>query len=401
MPIFTYTVKDQEGKTLTGTVEALDLNTVREILREKRYVTISLSEKKEEGFSAFLKRLRGVSAEERVIFARQLATMISSGLPLGVSLETLRAQARSPRMQEVLTGMIGDIQAGSSLSKSMGKYPDAFSRIFITLVEAGEASGKLEELLEELANKMEKDRTFQGKLRGALIYPAIIFLALGAVFVIMIFVVVPTFTELYSGIGATLPLPTRLLIALSNLLRKGWWFLLILAGVGGYASRQFMTSSYGRYKMSEIAFKIPVFGKLGKEAELARFSRTLGLLIGAGIPITQALEIVAGGMGNVLYHDAILAAAKQVEKGIPLSTPLAKDPNFPPLLSQMLTVGEETGKMDEVLNKAASFFESQAEQGVANLSSALEPIIMVVLGVMVGFLVLSIISPIYQLITQF
>lgn len=401
MLVYTYTVKDQEGKTLTGTIEAPDLNSAREILREKRYVVVTIGEKREEGLSAFLKRLRGVSAEEQVIFARQLATMISSGIPLGASLETLRVQARSPRMREVFTGMIGDIQGGSSLSKSMGKYPDAFPRVFIVLVEAGEASGKLEELLEELADKMEKEHAFRSKTRGALIYPAIIFLALGAVFLIMIFFVVPQFVDLYSGVGAALPLPTRVLIAFSDLLRKGWWLLLILASVGGYALRQFMISSYGQHRIAEITFKLPVFGKLSKEAELAEFTRTLGLLIGAGIPITQALEIVAGGMGNVLYRDAILAAAKQVEKGIPLSAPLSKDPNFPPLLSQMLTVGEETGKMDEVLAKMASFFEAQAEQSVANLSSAMEPMIMVVLGVMVGFLVLSIISPIYQLITQF
>jgi len=283
----------------------------------------------------------------------------------------------------------------------MAKHPDVFDKVTVALVEAGEASGKLDLLLTQLADNLEKERDFRSKTRGALIYPAVIGIAMVAVFIIMMIFVVPRLTSLYEDIGADLPLPTKILIAISNLLVNGWWALLAVLGVGGFIAYKYLSTDKGKYRLANFTFKFPIFGKLNKESELARFSRTLGLLIGAGIPITQALEIVANAMSNVLYRDSILAAEKQVEKGVPLSVPIRADPNFDPLISQMIAVGEETGKMDEVLGKVAGFFESQAETSIKNLSTALEPIILVVLGVMVGGLVLSIITPIYNLTTQF
>jgi len=282
----------------------------------------------------------------------------------------------------------------------MKNYPNVFSRAFVALVEAGEASGKVLQMLMELAEKLEREREFRGKTKGAFIYPAIIVLAMGVVFIIMIVFVVPRLTSMYGEMGAELPLPTLILIKISDLLTKRWWFLLLLFGSGVYVFRQFASGEYGRYKLAEFTFKFPIFGKLSKAAQLADFCRTLGLLIGSGVPITQALEITAEAMTNVLYHDAILNAEKQVEKGIPLSTPLKADPNFPPILSQMIFVGEETGKLDEVLTKLAGFFETGAEQSIRNISAAIEPIIMIVLGVMVGLFVISIIGPIYNITTQ-
>lgn len=397
MPAYTYNAKDQGGTTLTGTIEAPDLGSAREILREKRYIVISLTEKKESELATLLKRFRGVSMEQKALFARQLSTMISAGLPFTNALEVLRNQAESPRMKEVLTGMLGDIQGGTTLSKSMKKYPDVFSRVFVALVEAGEASGKVEQILMELAGKLEREQEFRGKTRGAFIYPAIIILAMGVVFIIMIVFVVPRLTMIYKDMGAELPLPTLILVKISNLLIKGWWFLLLLLGAGIYGFRQFASGEYGRYKLAESTFKFPIFGKLSKAAQLADFCRTLGLLLGSGVPITQALEITAEAMTNVLYRDAILDAEKQVEKGIPLSAPLKADPNFPPILPQMIAVGEETGKLDEVLTQLAGFFELEATQSVKNISSAIEPVIMIVLGALVGLFVISIISPIYNI----
>jgi len=252
-----------------------------------------------------------------------------------------------------------------------------------------------------LADHLEKEQDFRSKTRGALIYPAVIGVAMLGVFIIMMIFVVPRLTALYEDIGAELPLPTRILIGISNLLVHGWWALLVALGIIGFAAYKYLNTDKGRYRIASFTFKFPIFGKLSKESELARFARTLGLLVGAGIPITQALEIVAAAMGNILYRDAILAAEKQVERGVPLSVPIRADPNFDPLVAQMIAVGEETGKLDEVLEKVAGFFEAQAGQSVKNLSTALEPIILIVLGVMVGGLVLSIITPIYNLTTQF
>ncbi|MEX0587541.1 MAG: type II secretion system F family protein [Patescibacteria group bacterium] len=402
MPIFNYIIKDLAGKTLTGTVEAPNPTLAGDILRERKYVVISLAEKKEGGIvQQLLQRFQGVKLGEKTIFARQLATMVSSGLPLTNALEILRVQSSSERMSGALGGMLADVQGGTSLAKAMAKHPDIFDKVTVSLVEAGEASGKLDVLLTQLADNMEKEADFRSKTRGALIYPAVIGVAMTGVFIIMMIFVVPRLTALYEDIGAELPLPTRILIAISNLLVNGWWILLVVLGIGGYLGYKYLQTEKGKYRIANFTFKFPIFGKLNKESELARFSRTLGLLIGAGIPITQALEIVAAAMGNILYRDAILAAEKQVEKGVPLSVPIRADPNFDPLVAQMIAVGEETGKLDEVLEKVAGFFEAQAESSIKNLSTALEPIILVILGVMVGGLVLAIITPIYNLTTQF
>ena len=402
MPIYNYIVKDSTGKTISGTVEAPNTTLAGDILRERSYVVVSLVEKTTGGFfQQLLERFRGVTLGEKTIFARQMATMVSAGLPLTNAMEILRIQAGSERMKEVLGGMLADVQGGNSLAKSMAKHPDVFDKVTVALVEAGEASGKLDLLLTQLADNLEKERDFRSKTRGALIYPAVIGVAMVGVFIIMMIFVVPRLTALYEDIGADLPLPTKILIAISNLLVHGWWALLVVLGVGGFIAYKYLSTDKGKYRLANFTFKFPIFGKLNKESELARFSRTLGLLVGAGIPITQALEIVANAMSNVLYRDSILAAEKQVEKGVPLSVPIRADPNFDPLISQMIAVGEETGKMDEVLGKVAGFFEAQAETSIKNLSTALEPIILVVLGVMVGGLVLSIITPIYNLTTQF
>ena len=402
MPIYNYVVKDPEGKTVTGTVEASDPSSAGDILRERKYTVISVVEKGDAGFlQKIQEQFRRISIGEKTVFARQLATMVSSGLPLTDALELLKAQAESEKMDNVLGEMVSDVQGGMSLAKSMAKHPEVFNKVTVALIEAGEASGKLDILLEQLANNMEKERDFQSKTRGALIYPAVIASAMIMVFIIMMVFVVPRLTELYTDIGLELPLPTRVLIGISNLLVQGWWVVVLLLGVVGYGLLRYVQTEKGQYRLSELAFKLPIFGKLNRESEHARFARTLGLLIGAGIPITQALEITAQAMGNIMYRDSILAAEKQVEKGIPLSVPIKQDPNFEPLLAQMIAVGEETGAMDKVLDKVAVFFESQAEQMVKNLSTALEPIILIALGIMVALLVLAIITPIYNLTTQF
>jgi len=402
MPIYEYIVKDPSGKTITGTVEAPNPASAGDILREKKYVVVSLAEKKGASpIETLLAQFRGVTIGEKTVFARQLSTMVSSGLPITNSLEILKVQAESEKMKYVLGEMLGDVQGGTSLSKSMVKHPEVFDKVTVALVEAGEASGKLDILLTQLAENMEKERDFQSKTRGALIYPAVIAVAMVAVFVLMMIFVVPRLTDLYADIGAELPLPTQILIGISNLLVKGWWALLLILIAGGYGLFRWLQTEKGKYRIAQFTFKFPIFGKLNKESEHARFARTLGLLVGAGIPITQGLEITAAAMNNILYRDSILAAEKQVERGVPLSVPIRQDPNFEPLLAQMIAVGEETGKMDEVLDKVAGFFEAQAGQMVKNLSTAIEPVILVVLGVMVGLLVLSIISPIYQLTTQF
>lgn len=402
MPLYNYIVKDSAGKNFNGTVDAPNIALAGDILRERKYIVISLTEKREGGLiHEILQRFRGVKIGEKTIFASQLAVMVSAGLPIADALEIMRGQTQSGRMREVMNGMLNDIQGGSSLAKSMAKYPDVFNNVTVSLVEAGEASGKLDVLLDQLAKNTEKERDFQSKTRGALIYPAVIGVAMVAVLIVMMIFVVPELTVLYEEIGKELPLPTRIVIGISKLLLGGWWAILVLFGLIGFGLFRYLQTEKGKYQIARLTFNFPIFGKLNKESEVARFARTLGLLVGAGVPITQSLEIVASAMGNILYRDALLKAVKQVEKGVPLSVPIRNDPNFDPLVTQMIALGEETGKLDEMMSKLAGFFESQAEQSVKNLSAAIEPVILVILGVMVGGLILAIIAPIYNLTAQF
>lgn len=399
MAIFTYIAKSQEGETLTGTIEVPDLDSARKILRERRYIVISLKEKKESRLALLVTRFRGVPLEQKSLFARQLATMVGAGLPFAAALEVLRNQTTNPRMKEVLIGLYGDVQGGAALSESMRKYPDVFSSTFVALTSAGEASGKLEQTLLSLAETLEKMRDFRAKLIGALIYPILIFLVMGVVFVVMVLLVLPRLSVMYESLDAPMPLPTLIFLGIANIIGRWWWLLGLLLGLGIFAFRQFVSSTYGRYKWDAFVLKIPIFGMLSRETQLADFCRTVGLLLGAGVPITQALEITAAAMGNVHFRDAILNAEKQVERGIPLSKPLGANPNFPPILTQMIGVGEETGKMDQALDKMAEFFASEVERGLHNITVALEPLIIIVLGVLVGVFVISILVPIYNLVS--
>lgn len=400
--LFSYTAKDRSGATITGTVEASTKEAAGRAVSERGLIVLSLTPKKE-GFGAgmIFKGVKGVPLEEKAVFARQMATMIGAGLRIPEALEILQAQTANASMKEVLAQVLADVEGGASFAKALSRFTHVFSRVFVALIEAGEASGKLDQMLLRLADNLEKERDFKGKIKGAMIYPIIVLIAMGAVFTLMVVVVIPKLTEIYEGIGAELPLPTKILLGISDFI-KGFWWLLIFGSVGGfYLFRKYTATDLGRYQWALFSFKFPVFGKLQRDSMLAEFCRTLGLLISGGLAINDALEITAGVVGNVLYQESILAAGKQVQKGVPLSTPLKADKNFPPLVSQMVAVGEETGQLDDVLIKVAAYFEAESEQRVRNLSTAMEPFIMILLGIMVGLLIMSIITPIYNLTSQF
>lgn len=398
--IFSYTAKDSEGKTRTGFVEAGSVDQVAEMLRDRNLVPTEIEEKKTSSFSLLLKRLRGISEEEKTVFTRQLATMVGAGLPLARALEVLAVQTRNPQFKEVLSGALHDVQAGAPLSSSLEKNEGVFSRVYISLIRAGEASGALDKILLRLADNQEKQREFAGKTKGALIYPAIVVVGMVVVFIMMMTFVIPKLTDMYKDLGAELPLPTRILMGFSDLVVNYWWLMIILAGVIGFGGWRFSQTTTGRYLWARIILRLPIVGPISSQSQLAELTRTIGLLIGSGIPILTALDISKGAVGNVLYLEAMEKVSIAVEKGAPLSSALKNDPLFPPSVGQMAEVGEETGKVDEVLFKISKFFESEVDQSVRNLSTALEPLIMVLLGIMVGFLILSVILPIYSLTSQ-
>lgn len=400
--IFKFVGKDNQGKVRRGDVEAGGVEQAAGILRDLKIVPVKIVPRKRSlpGFSVLKEHLGRVGGGEVAVFTRQLATMVSSGLPLSRSLEVLIGQTRNERFEEVLAQILRDVQAGSSLSTSMSKHPQVFSKVYVSLVRAGEASGSLDKILLRLAENQEKQQAFIGRTRGALIYPLIVSVGMVAVFIIMIVFVIPKLTAMYKDLGAELPLPTRIIIAFSDFLVSFWWVTILAVAAGGAGFARLGKTAAGKKALARVSLRLPIFGKITTKTQLAGVSRTLALLIESGVPILEALDISRGSVSNLLYAQALTEVTRSVEKGSSLSGSLARNDLFPSILSQMIQVGEETGNMAGVLSRVGEFFENEIDQLVKNLSSALEPIIMVLLGVMVGFLILAVILPIYSLTSQ-
>jgi type IV pilus assembly protein PilC len=369
-------------------------------LRGKGLTVISLKMVGEGANIPFASMFNRVSGNDLVQFTQQLATMLNSGLPLTDALDLFQSQSR-PSMSKVLGEIAHDIQGGSSLGDALARHGKIFSSVYVALVRAGEAAGKLDEVLNRLAENEEKSREFRSKTKSALIYPAIVVVAMTGVIAVLMIFVIPQMTEMYESFGAELPFATVLLIWISNLFRTLWWLVLILGAAGMYFLGQWRKTATGGRKIDELLLKVPVFGPLRVKIILTEFARTLSLLVGAGISILEALQIVSQAMENIVFEDAVKKAAKGVEKGLPLAAMLARQQVFPPIMSQMVAVGEETGELDVILGKVAKYFEMEAEALIKNLTTAIEPIIMIVLGVVVGFIVFAIITPIYKITELF
>jgi len=401
MKFFSYKVKTQEGMPKKGVIEAAGLKQAAGVLRKRGFFIIKLEEKKDSPLKTFAGTIQKVKSDDVTEFTRQLATMITAGLPLTDCLVLLRDQSGNQAFAKVIDGIIGDVQGGTSLEHSLSKYPNIFNNLYISLVGAGETAGALEKVLSRLADNLEKAKDFRSKTKGALIYPAIIFTAMVIVMFIMMIFVIPQLTSMYQDFDIDLPASTQILISISNFTSKYFVLILIISAITIFALKTYARTPLGRYQLDEATLKIPLWGKIKKLVNLTEFTRTLGLLIAAGIPILEALNIVADASDNAVYKSSIKSAAKEVERGLPLGVPISYDENFPPIVGQMLKVGEESGKMDEVLLKLSAFFQAESEHLVKGLTTAIEPIIMIVLGVGVGFLVISVLTPIYNLTAQF
>jgi len=400
MGVYFYKAKNAQGEEIRGTVEVNDQKQALAILREKNIYPFFLKEKTENILGYFLKRsIYRVTLTDVSTFTRQLATMISAGLPLTEALVLLKSQGK-PALAEATEGILRDVEGGLSLAGALEQHPKIFSPVYVSLVRAGESAGVLDNILNRMADNLESQREFQAKIKGAMIYPIVIVTGMILVATIMMIFVIPKLLSLYQEFDAQLPAATKALISISNLSVRFWWVVLLgLVGLA-YAYKMFNSKKSGKRKIDEFKFKIPVAGKLINQTTLAEFTRTLGLLIGAGVPITEALEISAKTANNLVIEEGIEIANKQVEKGLPLSSAIAKNEFFPPIVSQMLSVGEETGKLDEVLLKVSKYFQSESEESLKGLTTAIEPLIMIVLGVGVGFLIIAIILPIYNLTSQ-
>lgn len=402
MPQFKYSAIDRASQRREGLVEATDEKQAKQILRERNLLITSLAPaKKYENFADISASFSRITITEITNFTRQLSTMITAGLSLTESLHILKDQSKNPKFVAVVDDVTRSIEGGSSFGAALEKHRKHFSHVYIALIKAGEASGLLDNILNRLAENLEKAREFRAKTKGALIYPIVVLSALAIVIFIMMVFVIPRLTGMYREMNIELPGPTQFLISLSDFSVAYWWLIIAIAVGGIYGFRQFNKTPAGRKLVDTFLLKLPIFGKIRQQAALAEIARTLGLLASAGIPILEALTIVKDASDSVLFQEALQKAAKDVEHGFPLSTPIKNNELFPPLFSQMVRVGEETGKLDEVLIKVANYFESEVENMVKNLTTALEPFILIVLGLAVAFLVISIILPIYRLTTSF
>lgn len=398
---FRYKARDKQGLEVKGVLEAQEAKAAAAMLRGQKLIPISVVEHKMI-FDLFVWRgkLGGVSISDLANFTRQLSIMITAGLPLTDALSLLRLQS-GPRLSGIVAALLLDVQSGVALSEAMSKHPQAFSQVYVALVRAGEAAGVMEKILSRLAENMETSREFSAKVKGAMVYPAIILVGMLGVMGMMMVVVVPKLTALYTEFGTNLPLATKFIIGLSAFLANYWWLIGIgVVGVAGVI-RGYVGTPVGRRWRDDLAYRIPVVGNLSRQVMLAEMTRTMALLIGAGISIVEALNIVSEALGNVIVETDMKKIAHQVEKGFPVAVSFSQSPVFPPLIGQMVAVGEETGRMDEVMEKLALYFASNSSEQIKGLTTAIEPLIIIVLGVGVGFLIFSIIMPIYNLTSQF
>ena len=400
MAEFIYSAKDLNGVDKRGSIKSSDTHTAAATLRKNGLIVISLKPK-EPPVGKFLDRfLNRVSFSDLVIITRQLATMISAGLVLSDAIDILEEQANNKTLKKALMEASQDIKGGLTLAQSLGKYPDIFPRLYTNLIKAGETSGKLDAVLLQMADGLEKQREFQARVKGAMIYPVVVLTMMAIVIIIMMLFVIPRLVSLYEQSTIELPLPTKILIATSNTFVRFWW-LGVAAVVGVFiALKRWNKTEEGNYFLGRLVLRTPLLGKIITNVTLANFNRTFGLLTSAGIPLLDSIGIVSDLTNNPIFKKSLKEAYNGVEKGLPLSSLLIAEV-FPNIVGQMIKVGEETGKVDEIFFKLADYFESESDHLIKNLTVAIEPVVLIILGIGVGFLVISIILPIYKLTTSF
>lgn len=395
MPIFVWKGRTATGATASGELAAGSQADVVASLRQKKIIPTSIKIKEEKkGIGLFGGR---VSRRALSVFTRQFATMLNAGLPLLNCLEILAKQTESPALRRVLGEVRTDVEGGLSLADALRRQPKVFDNLYVNMVESGETGGALDVILVRLANYLEKSAALIRKIRGAMIYPIIIMcVAVGAISILLIFVI-PVFAQMFEGVGAELPPMTQLIVGLSNFLKIWALPLLIIFIAIVTILRRWHKTESGAKAMDPLLLKLPVIGPLIRKQAIARLARTLSTLLSSGVPIIDALEITAKSAGNWLVEDAILKARTSIKGGENIADPLTKTGVFPPMVTQMIAIGEASGGLDEMLSKVADFYDAEVDQAVENLTAALEPIIMVVLGGVVGFIVIAMYLPIFQL----
>ncbi|TRZ49958.1 type II secretion system F family protein [bacterium] len=396
MSIFQYTAKDKNGQNVTGIIEAASEVEVAAVLHNKELIVISVQVAKKK-LIASAGRAGKIKADDLVIFSRQLATMIDSGIPLVQSLGILGEQTESAGLKNVVLNIRKDIEAGMSFCDALNKHPTAFSELFINMVRAGEASGMLDEVLDRLASYLEKTAALTRKIRSSLVYPAVVVTMAILITSFLLLKVVPTFKGIFDSLGGQLPLPTRILIGVSDTLRKQFLLLVGILVAGGFLFRKFINTPKGRYLFDKQKLKVKLLGVLFTKVAIAKFSRTFSTLVKSGVSVLSALDIVAKTAGNKMVEEAVLKCRTAVHNGEPIAAPLLKSGVFPPMVCRMIGVGEQTGQLEKMLTKIADFYDEQVDAAVAGLTSIIEPVVIAFLGVIVGGIVVSLFLPIFKI----
>jgi len=398
MPAFVYTGKTRDGKTVKGEKVAGSKDAAMALLRREQIVVSSVKEKGKE--VAVPKFGGGVPAKDLAIFVRQFSVMIDAGLPLVQCLEILGSQNENKTFAKILTQTRMDVEAGATLADAMRKHPKAFDDLFCNMIAAGEAGGILDTILKRLASYIEKAVKLAAQVKGAMVYPVAVIGIAALVITIILWKVIPTFAAMFAGLGADLPLPTKIVIFLSNWLVRLLPFLVVGGVAAFFAFRKYYATHGGRRVVDKLMLKMPVMGVLFQKIAVAKFCRTLSTLIASGVPILDGLEITAKTAGNAIIEDTIMAVRKAVESGLTIAQPLKESAVFPSMVVQMIGVGEQTGAMDAMLSKIADFYEDEVDQAVANLLTLMEPLMILFLGGTVGGIVIAMYMPLFAMISQ-
>ncbi len=401
MPSFLYKAKSPGGEVIKGEIEAPQKRAAIDRLRNKRMIVLDISEKGADFTSDMLNRMNPlknrVKEKDLVVFARQLSTLVSAGVPIVQGLSILIRQIENEYFRNIVNRMREDIESGSAIAEAMEKHPSAFGELFVNMVKAGELGGILDVILQRMADFLESSSALKSKIRGAMVYPGVISFVALAVTLFLLIVIIPSFGETFAEFGQELPLPTQMLLGLSDFLGRYILymipaFILMLVGL-----KKYYDTDEGSRKIDQFMLNVPVFGILVRKAAIARFTRTFGTLVKSGVPILEALETVAHTSGNRVIEAAVLDAKDAIREGEKIAEPLQKSGVFPPMVMQMISIGEETGNLDMMLAKIADFYDSEVDRAVDGLTSMIEPIIIVIMGIVIGAIVIAMFLPIFEM----
>jgi type IV pilus assembly protein PilC len=386
------------GEVLSGELVAEDKQELVSQLRKRRILITSVTPKTAVHRELKLRRAR-VTTRDQGIFTRQFATMINAGLPLVQCLNILGQQTENAAFKKAILDVMASVEQGSTLAEAMAKHPSVFNKLYVNMVSAGEAGGVLDTIFQRLAVYLEKAEALKRKVKGAMTYPAIVLFVAGGATTFMLLFIIPTFAKMFSDFGGELPLPTKIVLGMSNFL-KHWWWLLFGCGVGAALSgRQYYRTPAGRVVLDRAFLRVPILGSIIRRAAVARFTRTLGTLISSGVPILEGLEITARTAGNAIVEDAILKTRGSISEGNTIAEPLKACDVFPPMVVQMIAVGEQTGALDEMLSKIADFYDEEVDAAVEQLTSVIEPAMIIIMGVVVGGMLVAMYLPMFKLVT--